>query len=125
VRYTDARAVSSWTWPSTASLFTGLQPIHHGVVDLERAYLGDAMETMGLVFGAGGYTTGAFVANQLIMPENNFDHGFETFVNTPSGRARPLNERLLHWLDNHEGLASRPTRGPRDWWLEELGYLDR
>ncbi len=105
VRFDRARTVASYTWPSTASLFTGLYPHAHGVLGNGQAVLVDRVETMAELFSAAGYTTGAFVANPLISRAGNFQQGFETFVNAPSVRARALNERVLHWLDGREEAA--------------------
>ncbi len=105
VVFTRARSVSSWTWPATASLLTGLPPHAHGVVGNGAWFLGDALDSVAELLNADGYTTGGFVANPLISRETNFDQGFETFVNTPSARGHALNERVGLWLDENEGTA--------------------
>ncbi|MED5330339.1 MAG: sulfatase, partial [Planctomycetota bacterium] len=105
VRFTQARSASSWTWPSTASLFTGLYPNSHGVHDNARCYLVEGLDTMGEIFSLNGYTTAAFLANVLISTENNFHQGFETFANLANLSARALNERVAHWLDNTDGTT--------------------
>jgi len=101
----SARASSSWTWPSTASLLTGLHPNAHGVHDERRCYLVDEVDTLAETFARSGYSTGAFVANVLISSENNFHQGFETYVNVPYANARALNARVGDWLDATEGTA--------------------
>ncbi len=105
VRFADTRTVASYTWPSTASLFTGLYPHAHGVLGNGQAYLVDRVETLAELFSEAGYTTGAFVANPLISRAGNFQQGFETFVNAPSVRARALNDRVSHWLEGREDTA--------------------
>ena len=105
IRFANARTVASYTWPSTASLFTGLYPHAHGVLSNEQAFLVDRVETLAELFSQAGYTTGAFVANPLISPWGNFQQGFESFVNAPAVRARALNERVTHWLEGREGNA--------------------
>ncbi len=105
VDFSSARAASSWTWPSTASLLTGLYPNAHGVHDERRCYLVDEVETLAEVFARAGYSTGAFVANVLISTENNFQQGFETYVNVPYANARALNGRVSDWLDATDGTA--------------------
>ncbi len=103
--YLNAQASSSWTWPSTASVLTGLPPNVHGVHDSDRSYLVDALETLPEVFGRAGYTTGGFTSNLLIGRADNFHQGFETFSHTPYASARALNDRVSSWLDDTEGLA--------------------
>lgn len=105
IRFANARTVASYTWPSTASLFTGLYPHAHGVLGNGQAFLVDRVETLAELFSEAGYTTGAFVANPLISRWGNFQQGFEIFVNAPAVRARALNERVTHWLEGREGNA--------------------
>ena len=46
VVFENAYSTSSWTWPATASLLTGLSPEEHGVVDARTSFLNEAL-TMG------------------------------------------------------------------------------
>ncbi|HEV8114303.1 MAG TPA: sulfatase [Planctomycetota bacterium] len=80
VLYERAVAASSWTWPSTASILTGLVPETHGVVDDSACFLDDQLETLAEVLEARGYTTAGFTANPLLDPVKNFDQGFETYA---------------------------------------------
>lgn len=77
--FEGAYATSSWTWPSTASLLTGLLPQRHGVLDYDSCYLGNALETLPEALQRAGYTTAAFSGNPLITPDKNFGQGFERF----------------------------------------------
>jgi len=103
--FRSARSASSWTWPSTASLLTGLPPNVHGVHDGDRSYLVDGHETLAELFARAGYTTAGFSANLLIGRADNFQQGFETFVHTPYARARAMNQRVAAWLEDTDGLA--------------------
>jgi arylsulfatase A-like enzyme len=85
VLFENAFAASSWTWPSTASLLTGLWPEAHGVVSDESCYLAAELETLPESLAASGYATGAFSCNPLIVPDKNFDQGFQYF-DRPLGR---------------------------------------
>lgn len=105
VTFSSARSATSWTWPSVASLFTGLYPEVHGVYKHRGYHLDDELVTLAERFQADGYTTAAFVASLVIGTFDNFDQGFETFVHAPMARARAVNERVLAWLDDTEGLA--------------------
>jgi arylsulfatase A-like enzyme len=105
VFFSDVRSVSSWTWPSVASILTGLYPNSHGIKNMEHCFLVDHIETLAERFADKGYATGAFISNMLISSDNNFQQGFETFVLTPYATARALNDRVRSWLDNTQGQA--------------------
>lgn len=77
--FEQAYATSSWTWPSTASLFTGRLPEGHGVVDFRSCYLADELETLAETLQSEGWTTGGFSGNPLVGPSRGFDQGFEHF----------------------------------------------
>ncbi len=77
--FENALAVSSWTWPSTASLFTGMLPPEHGVLDGSTCFLAHSHTTLAERLQQEGYTTAAWTANPLIVPDKNFDQGFESF----------------------------------------------
>lgn len=78
-RFTAARAPSSWTLPSVASILTGRYPAEHGVERLVSA-LGEEHVTIPETLAAAGYETAAFSANvSLVTPESGFAQGFERF----------------------------------------------
>lgn len=77
--YENALSTSSWTWPSTASLFTGMLPPEHGVLDDSTCFLAHSHTTLAERLQQQGYTTAAWTANPLIVPDKNFDQGFESF----------------------------------------------
>ncbi len=105
VRFTESRSVSSFTWPATGTILTGLYPHAHGVVGRKRAFLADPLLTTAELFADAGYSTGAFVANPIVGSETNFHQGFETFVNVPQARGRALLERVMLWTEQQEGTA--------------------
>lgn len=77
--FENAYATSSWTWPSTASILTGLHPQEHGVVNAGACYLGQDLLTLAEALQPTGITTGAWTGNPLLTASRNFDQGFETF----------------------------------------------
>ena len=79
VLFENAFATSSWTWPSTASLLTGLLPYEHGVISNSACNLNLGYETVAEVLQGRGYTTAAISCNPLIDRDRHFDQGFETF----------------------------------------------
>lgn len=83
-RFTQARAQSSWTLPSVASLFTSRWC--HEVTDWADMpqKLPEEAVTIAELFRAKGYATGGFSANVLINRDDGFAQGFETFWAPPT-----------------------------------------
>ncbi len=79
VLFENAHATSSWTWPSTASLHTGLLPYEHGVLANDSGTLIHARETLAEVLQSRGYTTQGISTNPLIDETRLFNQGFESF----------------------------------------------
>jgi arylsulfatase A-like enzyme len=105
VKFNEARSTSSWTWPSTASILTGLLPDQHGVTDDSACYLLGKNQTLAEALQARGYTTAAWTCNPLISRQKNFDQGFESFTNS-GGRFQKtaeLIEELRSWIRWHAG----------------------
>ena len=127
--YEEARSTSSWTWPSTASILTGLHPETHGVVSDGRCYLDARLRSLPEALEERGYTTVAFTCNPLIVPNKNFHQGFETFDSYPTFRksdavldtiknfmVRHAGTRFflyLHLVDPHEQYALTQTARDR------------
>ncbi len=80
-RFTRAFSAAQWTMPAHASLFTGLYPHDHGLVQT-RAVLPEALPTLAERLVAGGYATAAFCNNPLVGVVNNgLRRGFQSFLN--------------------------------------------
>lgn len=79
VLYENAYSTASWTWPSTASILTGLHPETHGVLDSNACYLNGAVESLPELLSERYMVTAAFTCNPLIVPDKNFDQGFDEF----------------------------------------------
>ena len=60
VVFPDAYSQSSWTLPSHASMFTGLEPLSHGAIT-EQSVLDKRHHTLAEVLRNAGYYTAAFV----------------------------------------------------------------
>ena len=122
--YENAYATSNWTWPSTASILTGLHPETHGVLEDGSCYLHQQVESLPELLEARNFTTGAFSTNPLIVPNKNFDQGFEHFdsYHLFRGSQRVIGEvqawirmnagsrffLYLHLTDPHETYHPRP-----------------
>lgn len=100
--FEEASATSSWTWPSTASVLTGLYPEEHGVEDAARSFLPEAVDTLAEALQRAGVTTAAWSGSPLIVPEKRFDQGFEFFDASREGRLRRSDlvvPGALEWLE--------------------------
>ena len=146
ILFEQSFATSSWTWPSTASILTGLYPERHGVTDDSSCYLAHGNLTVPEVLQERGYTTAAFTCNPLISAAANFHQGFETFDGV-RGRFRKTDELMrsverwldlragvrfflyLHWVDPHapyqprlEDLARLGGIRPANWGGDDAIY---
>jgi arylsulfatase A-like enzyme len=121
VVFENAYATSSWTAPATASIFTGLYPIQHGVLAgrmavraLQKAGLPvrlnripQAAETIAEVMKRAGYSTWAITQNANVSPQMGFDQGFDLMSrHSPGQRADDITAALLELRPRI--LARRP-----------------
>ena len=130
VRFTRAYTPSPWTFPATASLFTGLYPAAHGggidgsPRDLSRTprprRIGEGFTTLAESLRADGYRTALIASNPYLMQGNQqgFEHvdvvkqsadqrvdaALDWLSTTPSDEPCFL---VLHLIDVHE-----PNRAP-------------
>jgi hypothetical protein len=107
VVFTRAVSTSTWTAPSTASLFTGLHPLQHAVqlgivahqnrvefdketqsVKLELNRIPDSVETLPEIFRNLGYRTFGIATNPNIGSGIGFDRGFDRFKLLESRRRK-------------------------------------
>jgi arylsulfatase A-like enzyme len=79
VRFEHAYSQSSWTLPSTASLFTGLEQERHGVRTFDDR-LPSAIPTLAERFLAAGYRTCAIVQTPVLSSRHGLDRGFERYT---------------------------------------------
>lgn len=133
-----SRAVSSgaWTLPSHASMFTGLDPHEHGAIsylvqhwgrgnDFNAHPLSPEHTTLAERLSAGGYETGAFVANVgVVSRETGLLQGFDE-IGMYYVRARQLNQPLrafisaeraapfflfVNYMDSHRPYNTQPLK---------------
>lgn len=76
--FLEARSQSTWTKPSTASLFTGRYPSQHQAY-LERSRLPESELLLPEALAQLGYRTAVFSGNPWVTPEWGFDQGVEHF----------------------------------------------
>jgi arylsulfatase A-like enzyme len=108
-RFANATAQSSWTMPSTASLFLGRH--------LRGEIAGVPKESPSIPreFKRGGYVTAGFVVNPLISnPENGFGTWFDSYLaeGNVGQIASWINDHkdqetftYIHWVDPHAPYA--------------------
>jgi arylsulfatase A-like enzyme len=105
VRFEQASAQRSSTWPSLASLLTGLYPQAHGVV--ENGYgFPDDLPTLPKLLQGSGYRTGAFLSN---MCQANHQ-GWDAFA-CSGGQDGKTVRRAVEWA---QGLGSAGGQGDSD-----------
>ncbi len=113
VLFENSFATSSWTAPSTASIFTSLYPFQHSVLmgimavvnaqkiypDLKINRIPEDIETMPEVFKNAGYNTFAIADNMNIGKKEGFDQGFDKMITTSYEGAEKVNSMLMSWKD--------------------------
>lgn len=106
VVFRHAHSPSSWTTPATASIFSSLHPFQHkavmGMVESQRLKIElnripEAIETIGELFKANGYTTFAVADNINICRAEGFDQGFDHFQNYDYQGADAVNAKVIEW----------------------------
>jgi arylsulfatase A-like enzyme len=129
VVFERAWSTSSWTAPATASIFTGVYPIQHGVhlgakahqllirgnATLELDRIPDALETLPELFRSLGYRTFGVSDNFNVSQAQGFASGFERFENFSYEGADRVNAALASW--QAEIAKARP-------WFVYLHYMD-
>ena len=93
VRFTSAIAPRAITWPSLASVLTGLYPSGHGV--FENGYeLIEGIPTLATLLAGRGYQTGRFMSNMCRANHLGWDHSF-----CSRGVDSKINPEALTWVD--------------------------
>jgi arylsulfatase A-like enzyme len=90
-------AASSWDVPAMASLFTGLQPWQHQMIEAGQARLPPELVTLPEALAARGYTAAGYWSNRWCSGKQGYEQGFDVFENL--GRGHRAAERLEHLGD--------------------------
>ena len=95
----------TWTRPSVASIMTSMYRKDH-LIEL-GGVLTDRHDTVAEVFKENGYATAAFVGNQTVRGEYNFNKGFDHYEDIHdeiehNPEADEMVERTINWLDNND-----------------------
>jgi arylsulfatase A-like enzyme len=102
-RFTRAYPPSSWTGPSTASIFTGLFSARHRV-DRTGTKLGEEFETLAETLSRKGWHTVAHSLNHNISSKTGYDQGFDHFddflgSSTSYPHIEEMVARVSEWLE--------------------------
>ncbi len=97
VHFSNAIAPRAITWPSLASVLTGLYPSGHGA--FENGYeLVDEIPTLATLLAGHGYVTGRFLSNMCRANHLGWEHSF-----CSRGVDSKINGEALSWLDQLQG----------------------
>jgi len=111
VLFERAFAPSSWTRASTASLLTGLDPVHHGARARDQRIAPDAT-LLAERLTAAGYQCAAIVTNPHVTALWGFDRGCATFedvgASTESWQDADANVVLEHAARRLDAFAADP-----------------
>lgn len=103
-RFARATCPGNWTLPSHMSLFTGLYPHRHGVIN-GNCSLAAAAPHLVEPLRAAGWRTAAFTGGGYLAPRYGYDRGFETYWAAPriDGVLDETLARASAWLAEQRG----------------------
>ena len=104
--FDNAWAVSPWTLPSHATVFTGLYPYRHGAGVFED-HLGGRFETLAEMLSGAGYFTAGFAGGAMSAAGFGVAQGFDLYLD-PDG----FQTRGDALMDSVEELLSTDPSGP-------------
>ena len=116
ILFENTFSASSWTSPSTASIFTSLYPFQHKVLmgilahinakkkypDIKIDRIPDEIETMPEILKKAGYATFAISDNFNIGDKQGFDQGFDKMITYSYKGAEQVNKDLFSWKEEIE-----------------------
>ena len=126
--FENARAQSSWTLASVASIFTGLWPHAHGVTRNPHRLGNDAL-TLAEILQAAGYQTSGVVTNGYVTEAFGLEQGFDELLLIHTESAQAVNREMVAWLERRD--PSRPfflylhTLEPHIPYLPPDGFRER
>jgi arylsulfatase A-like enzyme len=109
------------TGPAHASLFTGLHPWRHGVLE-NGVPLADETATLAEYARSHGFATAAFVSSYVLHERFEFDRGFEVYEFEPTtpldvdrgdeeefySRGEVATSAAMRWLTEHTAASETP-----------------
>lgn len=79
VRFENAFTPMPITRPAHVSMFTGMEPEHHGVLDNSSTGLDGSVPTLAEVLSSSGYRTGGFISAMVLDKKWGLDRGFDLY----------------------------------------------
>lgn len=99
--FTNAISTSSWTVPAHASMFTGLYPSRHGLMQSPQpGKLPETIKTLAEILGEFGYFTAGFHGGGYLSSYFGFNRGFDVYSSKGSRIEHNLNN-CLRWINRH------------------------
>ena len=98
VVFDRAYAPCSWTRPSVVTLFSGLDPIGHGVED-RLDVIPPGLPLLAEQLKAQGYATFAAVTNPNVLPQWGFGRGFDVFADLDSAGHGTRAVGVMDWVE--------------------------
>lgn len=155
VRFAEALTAVPLTLPAHATLFTGRDPLEHGLRDNGAGALAPGIPTLAEALRARGYATAGVVASRVLDRRFGLDRGFDLYDETMAAErigeygypersaaevvdaalawerdADPARPHFLwvHFYDAHapyRALEGRPEASDRERYLGEIESVDR
>jgi len=109
--FTDAQTVAPYTLPSHVSLFTGLLPPSHGILDGGTDRLdATVVPYLPKLLADAGWVTAAFTGGGFVSPDYGFAAGFDRFaildplLNRQAAQERMGTAAVYHWIERHQDM---------------------
>ncbi|MFB6345533.1 MAG: sulfatase-like hydrolase/transferase [bacterium] len=125
--FNRAFSTTNWTGPSHASLFTGLPPIGHGLVNFTESRIYSPVTSYVQYLRKAGYRTGGFPGASSLHEAYGFGRGFDVYERYNN----PVYEEMVPGSVELTAGVLRPTRYTFDFGLystkheEYLRYFNR
>ena len=126
--FTNAYSCAPWTYPSIASILTGLAPRVHQLID-GKTKLPENVPTMAESMATAGYQTAALGYNSVLLPRSELDRGFHEYAWFPTHGLPVKNFEvgLTHELLDMAAVQRPDTAQLTDMaiqWFKEKGRQD-
>ncbi len=115
ITFSTAISAAPWTVPSFMSMFTGLFPTEHKVVNKFSTFTKDKqvitdlrklspqVETLAEVFKKNGYVTGGFTGDAGVGGAFGYNKGFDIYTDEKSfGSIQNASAHALPWIQEHK-----------------------
>jgi len=124
--FSEAFTVATYSGPSYATIFTGLFPLQHGLID-NGLRLSDEVMPLAELLQHSRYRTAGFIGEAILGSETNLDRGFDTFelhqVPTHKHDEKSLENEVAgfraakRWLETWRGDSGDQPPQPFFLWL--------